>query len=469
MADQFDVIVIGGGPGGYVAAIRATQLGLRTACIEKRETLGGTCLNVGCIPSKALLHASELYETAAGGTLGAWGIGVSRVALDLEAMLKAKDDSVATLTKGVAHLFKKHKVEWVRGTGHFKDRSTLEVALNDGGTRSLKAKNIIIATGSEVASLPGITIDGKRVISSTEALSLPKVPKSMIVIGGGYIGLEMGSVWRRLGSEVTVVEYLDRILPGMDGEVSRMMERILKKQGMTIRTASKVTGVEALKSKARVTIEPAKGGKAETLEAEIVLMAVGRKPHTEGLALEKAGLRTDAQGRIEIHQDFSTAVPGVWAIGDVVKGPMLAHKAMDEGMAVAENIAGLTGQVNPEVIPGVVYTMPEAASVGKTEEELKAAGVAYKAGKFPFLANSRAKTNKETEGFVKILADAESDRVLGVHIIGTLAGTMIAEAALAMEFGASSEDIALTCHAHPTHPEAVKEAALAVHGHAIHI
>ena len=469
MADQFDVIVIGGGPGGYVAAIRAAQLGLRTACIEKRETLGGTCLNVGCIPSKALLHASHLYEEAAGGALAAWGVGVSKVALDLGAMLKAKDDSVDTLTKGVAHLFRKNKVEWVRGTAYFKDRGTLEVALADGGTRTLKAKDIVIATGSEVASLPGVEIDGKRVISSTEALSLAKVPKSMIVIGGGYIGLEMGSVWRRLGAAVTVVEYLDRILPGMDGEVSKMMTRILKKQGMSIRTATKVTGVAALKSKAKVTVEPAKGGKAEVLEAEIVLIAVGRKPHTAGLALEKAGLRTDAHGRIEVHDDFSTVVPGIWAIGDVVKGPMLAHKAMDEGMAVAENIAGLTGQVNPEVIPGVVYTMPEAASVGRTEEELKEAGVAYKVGKFPFLANSRAKTNKETDGFVKILADAETDRVLGVHIVGTLAGTMIAEAALAMEFGASAEDIALTCHAHPTHPEAVKEAALAVHGHAIHI
>ncbi|RMD89754.1 MAG: dihydrolipoyl dehydrogenase [Alphaproteobacteria bacterium] len=469
MADQFDVIVIGGGPGGYVAAIRAAQLGLSTACVEKRETLGGTCLNVGCIPSKALLHASHLYEEAAGGALAAWGVNVAKATLDLDAMLKAKDESVAGLTKGVAQLFRKNKVEHVKGTARFKDRSTLEVALNDGGTRTLQGKNIVVATGSEVATLPGVEIDGTRVISSTEALSLAKVPKSMIVIGGGYIGLEMGSVWRRLGAEVTVVEYLDRILPGMDGEVSKTMERILKKQGMKIRTATRVTAVKALKSKAKVTIEPAKGGDAETLEAEIVLMAVGRKPHTEGLALEKVGLRTDKAGRIEIHDDFSTTVPGIWAIGDVVKGPMLAHKAEDEGIAVAENIAGLTGQVNHDVIPGVVYTMPEAASVGKTEEELKAAGVAYKAGKFPFLANSRAKTNKETDGFVKILADAETDRVLGVHMVGTLAGTMIAEAAVAMEFGASSEDIALTCHAHPTHPEAVKEAALAVHDRAIHM
>ncbi|MFQ5348546.1 MAG: dihydrolipoyl dehydrogenase [Rhodothalassiaceae bacterium] len=469
MADQFDVIVIGAGPGGYVAAIRAAQLGLSTACIEKRETLGGTCLNVGCIPSKALLHASHLYEEAAGGALAAWGVKVAKATLDLDAMLKAKDESVAALTKGVAQLFRKNRVEHVKGTARFMDRSTLEVALNDGGSRTLKAKNIVIATGSEVATLPGIAIDGTRVISSTGALSLTRVPKSMIVIGGGYIGLEMGSVWRRLGAEVTVVEYLDRILPGMDGEVSKTMTRILKKQGMTIRTATRVTGVKAMKSKARVTVEPASGGDAETLEAEIVLMAVGRKPHTAGLALEKAGLRADKAGRIEIHDDFSTTVPGIWAIGDVVKGPMLAHKAEDEGIAVAENIAGLTGQVNHEVIPGVVYTMPEAASVGRTEEALKEAGVAYKVGKFPFLANSRAKTNKETDGFVKILADAETDRVLGVHIVGTLAGTMIAEAALAMEFGASAEDIALTCHAHPTHPEAVKEAALAVHDRAIHM
>ena len=469
MADQFDLIVLGAGPGGYVAAIRAAQLGMKVACVEKRETLGGTCLNVGCIPSKALLHASELYEQANGGHFKDWGIGFDKLKLDLKAMLKGKDESVDTLTKGVASLFKKHKIEWVKGAASFKDKSTVTVKNGGGKPRELTAKNIVIATGSEPTSLPGIEIDGERVITSTEALSLGKVPKSMIVIGGGYIGLEMGSVWRRLGSEVTVVEYLDRILPGMDGELSKTMARTLKKQGMALKTGSKVTEVEALKTKAKVTVEPAKGGEAETLEAEVVLVAVGRKPNTDGLALDKAGVATDDKGRVEIGDDFSTKVSGVWAIGDVVKGPMLAHKAMDEGVAVAENIAGLTGQVNPDVIPGVVYTMPEVAYVGKSEEELKDAGIDYKAGKFPFIANSRAKTNKDTEGFVKILADAETDRVLGVHILGSMAGTMIAEAAIAMEFGASSEDIALTSHAHPTHTEAVKEAAFAVHDRALHV
>ncbi|GEQ98932.1 dihydrolipoyl dehydrogenase [Iodidimonas gelatinilytica] len=469
MADDFDLVILGAGPGGYVAAIRAAQLGLKTACVEKRGTLGGTCLNVGCIPSKALLHASELYAETSSGHMDQWGVGVGKVTLDLDKMVKAKDESVSGLTKGVEGLFKKNKVEWVKGTGKFKNKNTISVALTDGGTRELKAKNVIIATGSDVAGLPNVTIDGKRVVSSTEALSLPSVPKHLVVIGGGYIGLELGSVWRRLGSEVTVVEYLDRILPGMDGEVSKNFERILKKQGMTFRKSMKVTGVEALKNKAKVSVEPAKGGDAEVIEADVVLLAVGRKPHTDSLDLQNAGLKTDERGRIDINDDFSTDVPGIWAIGDVVKGPMLAHKAEDEGLACAENIAGLTGMVNHDVIPGVVYTMPEVASVGKTEEELKAAGVSYSVGKFPFMANSRAKTNKDTEGFVKILADAETDRVLGVHIIGSLAGTMIAEAALAMEFGASSEDIALTCHAHPTHPEAVKEAAMAVHGRAIHI
>jgi len=468
MADEFDVVVIGAGPGGYVAAIRAAQLGLKTACVEKRATLGGTCLNVGCIPSKALLHASERFEEANSGHLGEWGIGLDKVKLDLKAMLKAKDESVDGLTKGVEYLFKKNKVEWVKGAGGFKDKSTLAIKLNDGGSRELKAKNFIIATGSEVAGLPGIEMDGKRVISSTEALSLDKAPGHMVVIGGGYIGLEMGSVWRRLGSKVTVVEYLDRILPGMDGEVSKTFARTLKKQGMTLKTGTKVTGVEGLKTKAKVTVEPAKGGESETIDADIVLVAVGRKPNTDGLALDKAGLKTDDKGRIPTKDDFSTDVAGIWAIGDVIEGPMLAHKAEDEGIAVAENIAGLAGQVNHDVIPGVVYTMPEVASVGKTEEELKEAGVDYRAGSFPFSANSRAKTNKDTEGFVKILADAKTDQVLGVHIIGSMAGTMIAEAALAMEFGASAEDIALTCHAHPTHPEAMKEAALAVHKRAIH-
>lgn len=469
MADEFDLVVLGAGPGGYVAAIRGAQLGLKVACVEKRGTLGGTCLNVGCIPSKALLHASELYAEAADGTHKQWGVDIGKVSLDLDAMLKAKDDSVSGLTKGVEGLFKKNKVEWVKGAGRFKDKNTVTVEDDKGKSRDLKAKNIIVATGSDVATLPGVDIDGKRVISSTEALSLPEVPKHMVVIGGGYIGLELGSVWRRLGSDVTVIEYLDRIVPGMDMEVSKNFRRILKKQGMTIKTGTKVTGVESLKTKAKVTIEPAKGGEAETIDADVVLVAVGRKPHTDSLALDKAGVKTDERGRIKIRDDFSTDVPGIWAIGDVVEGPMLAHKAEDEGVACAENIAGLTGQVNHDVIPGVVYTMPEVASVGKTEEQLKDMDIAYTVGKFPFMANSRAKTNKDTEGFVKILADKETDRVLGVHIIGSLAGTMIAEVALAMEFGASAEDIALTCHAHPTHSEAVKEAAMAVHKRAIHM
>ncbi len=469
MAEEYDVIIIGGGPGGYVAAIRAAQLGLKTACVEKRDRLGGTCLNVGCIPSKALLHGTELYEEVAGGHLKAWGIAVSNPKMDLKALMKAKEDSVAGLTKGIEFLFKKNKVTWVKGTAAFKDARTLEVALNDGGRKTLAARNIVIATGSKVASLPGIEIDGKRVISSTEALSLSGAPASMVVIGGGVIGLEMGSVWKRLGTKVTVVEYLDRILPGMDGEVSKQMTRILKKQGFEIRTSTKVTKVETRKGGAAVTIEPAGGGDAETLKAEVVLMAVGRRPNTDGLALEKAGLKTDRAGRIPVGENFATDVAGIWAIGDVIEGPMLAHKAEDEGIAVAENIAGLQGMVNHDVIPSVVYTRPEAAGVGRTEEELKAAGVDYRVGLFPMMANSRAKTNKDADGFVKILADAETDRVLGVHMVGSMAGTMIAEAALAMEFGASAEDIALTCHAHPTHPEAVKEAALAVHKRAIHI
>lgn len=470
MADEFDVVVIGGGPGGYVAAIRAAQLGFKTACVEKRGALGGTCLNVGCIPSKALLHASELYEEANAGHLGQWGIGVKDVKLDVEKMIAAKDESVKGLTQGVAGLFKKNKVEWVDGFGKLKDRSTVAVDLNDGGkSRELKAKNIVLATGSEVATLPGVEIDGKRVISSDEVISLTKVPKKMIVIGGGYIGLEMGSVWRRLGSEVVVVEYLDSILPAMDKEIGKQMARILKKQGMDIRTGMKVTKTEALKSKAKVTVEPAKGGDAETLEADIVLVAVGRKPYTEGLGLKEAGVERDDKGRVKIDESFATNVEGIYAIGDIVTGPMLAHKAEEEGIACVETIAGMTAQVNHDVIPYVVYTNPEIASVGKTEEELKEAGVDYRAGKFPFTANSRAKTNKETDGFVKILSDSETDRVLGVHIVGVVAGTMIAEAALAMEFGASAEDIALTCHAHPTHNEAMKEAALAVHKRAIHM
>lgn len=470
MADEFDVIVIGSGPGGYVAAIRAGQLGLKTACIEKRETLGGTCLNVGCIPSKALLHASELYEEAASGHLAHYGVDLGAAKLNLKAMMAQKDTAVSELTQGVAYLLKKNKVEWVRGYGRFASPGSVEV-LDEAGKvgRILAAKNIIIATGSDIISLPGVKIDGKVVVSSTEALSLPKVPGHLVVIGGGVIGLEMGSVWRRLGAKVTVVEYLDQLLPGMDGEVRKMSQRIFAKQGMDIRTGTKVVDVKVGKAGATIITEPAAGGDKSEIACDVVLMAIGRRPFTDGLGLDKAGLATDARGRIAINADFSTSVRGIWAIGDCVPGPMLAHKAEDEGIACAENIAGLNGMVNHGVIPAVVYTMPEIASVGQSEEELKTAGIAYKAGKFPFSANSRAKTNRDTEGFVKILADARSDRVLGVHIIGSLAGTMIAQAAQAMEFGASAEDIALTCHAHPTHAEAMKEAALAVHGRPIHI
>ena len=469
MAEDFDVVVIGAGPGGYVAAIRAAQLGLKTACIEKRETLGGTCLNVGCIPSKALLHASELFEEASHGALEKFGIKTSGVKVDVKAMLAEKDKAVSELTGGIEFLFKKNKVEWIKGAAQFDGPRTLTVALNDGKSRMVTAKNIIIATGSDVAGIPGIKIDGKVVVSSTEALSLPKVPKHLVVIGGGYIGLEMGSVWRRLGAQVTVVEFADRLTPAMDAEVSREFQKILAKQGMTIKTATKVVDVKPGKTGASVIVEPAKGGERQDIKCDVVLMSIGRKPHTEGLGLEKIGIGLDEKGRINTAKDFSTAVPGVYAIGDVIAGPMLAHKAEDEGVACAENIAGLNGHVNHNVIPAVVYTMPEVASVGLNEEELKAAKVDYKIGKFPFMANSRAKANRDTAGFVKVLADARTDRVLGVHIIGSMAGTMIAQAAQAMEFGASSEDIALTCHAHPTHAEALKEAALAVHGRAIHM
>ncbi|MGF1605538.1 MAG: dihydrolipoyl dehydrogenase [Rhodothalassiaceae bacterium] len=468
MAEQFDLVVIGAGPGGYVAAIRAAQLGLKAACIESRASLGGTCLNVGCIPSKALLHASHLYEEAKGGHLGQWGVAFDGVSLDLQAMLKAKDDSVKGLTQGIELLFKKNKVTWLKGHGRFKDKQTIEVVTGED-SQTVTAKKVIIATGSSVATLPGIAPDGGRIVSSTEALDLNEVPEHLVVIGGGYIGLEMGSVWRRLGAKVTVVEFLDRITPGMDGEISQQFARILKKQGMDIKTGFKVVDVKTAKDGATVVIERAKGGETQEIACDYVLLSIGRKPNTDGLQLDKAGLAADDKGRIPIGKDFQTKVEGIYAIGDVVEGPMLAHKAEEEGVAAAEYAAGHVGHVNHDVIPAVVYTQPEVASVGRTEEELKAADIAYKVGKFPFLANSRAKTNKDTEGFVKILADPETDRVLGVHIIGSMAGTMIAEAALAMEFGASSEDVALTCHAHPTHSEAVKEAALAVHGRAIHV
>jgi len=468
MSDAFDVVVIGSGPGGYVAAIRAAQLGLKTACIEKRDALGGTCLNVGCMPSKALLNASHKYEEAK-HDFDKFGLSVKGLDYDIEKMLASKNEIVEGLTGGIAGLFKKHKIEWIKGTGKFAAANTIEVALNEGGSRTITSKNTIIATGSDVASLPGIEIDEKTIVSSTGALDLNPVPKSMVVIGGGVIGLELGSVWRRLGTDVTVIEFMDQLLPGMDMEVRKNFGRICKKQGMTLKLSSKVTGVEKTGSGAKVIFEPVKGGDATTIETDVVLVSVGRRPYTAGLGLETIGVEMDDRSRIKTGHDFSTNVPGVWAIGDVIEGPMLAHKAEDEGMACAENIAGMTGYVNHDVIPGVVYTHPEVASVGKTEEELKEAGVAYNAGKFPFTANSRARANKDTDGFVKILADKETDRVLGVHIIGADAGNMIAQAATAMEFSASAEDIALTCHAHPTETEAMKEAALAVHKRTIHM
>lgn len=468
MAD-YDVIVIGAGPGGYVAAIRAAQLGLKTACVEKRGSLGGTCLNVGCIPSKALLHASELYEEITSGHMETWGVSVKDAKVNLAKMLGEKDAAVTELTDGIEYLFKKNKIDWLKGTASFKDTSTITVKNGKGKGADHTFKNAIIASGSDVAGLPGIQIDGKRVVSSDEALSLPKVPNHLVVIGGGYIGLEMGSVWRRLGAKVTVVEYMDRITPGMDKEITKNFTRILSKQGMELMTDTKVVGVKTTSRSATVSVEPAKGGDTQEIKCDLVLMSVGRKPHTDTLALDKAGVEMDDRGRVKTNDDFSTNVPGIWAIGDVIVGPMLAHKAEDEGVACAENIAGLNGVVNHEVIPAVVYTKPEVASVGKTEEQLKEAGVKYSVGKFPFSANSRAKANRDTEGLVKILADKESDRVLGVHIISSMAGTMIAQVAQAMEFGASAEDIALTCHAHPTHSEAVKEAALAVHGRPIHM
>ncbi|MBX3561254.1 MAG: dihydrolipoyl dehydrogenase [Sphingomonas sp.] len=472
MADtNFDVIVIGAGPGGYVAAIRAAQLGLRTACVESRETLGGTCLNVGCIPSKALLHASELYEEAAHGTLAKWGVKTSKVELDLGVMHDARLEAIKGLTQGIAFLFKKNKVEWLKGHAKFTSKNAIDVA----GT-SYTAKNFIIATGSSVTPLKGVEVDQKQIVDSTGALELAKVPEHLVVIGGGVIGLELGSVWRRLGAKVTVVEYLDQILPGMDGDVRKEAAKIFKKQGFEIRTSTKVTGASAKGKAVTLTVEPAEpapakagGGKAETIEADAVLVSIGRKPNTDGLDLAKAGIEVNTYGQIEVDHDFRTGTAGIYAIGDVTPGPMLAHKAEDEGIAAAEIIAGQVGIVNHDVIPSVVYTMPEIAGVGLTEEDAKAKGHEVKTGKFPMMANSRAKTNKEPDGFVKVIADAKSDRVLGVHIIASVAGTMIAQAAQAMEFGATSEDIAYTCHAHPTHSEAVKEAAMAVTGLPIHI
>jgi dihydrolipoamide dehydrogenase len=461
---DFDVIVIGAGPGGYVAAIRAAQLGLKTACVESRETLGGTCLNVGCIPSKALLHASELYEEAHSGALAKWGVKTSGLELDLGAMHGTRLEAIKGLTGGIEFLFRKNKVEWLKGHAKFTAKDAIDVA-----GKSYKAKHFVIATGSSVTPLPGVEIDHKQIVDSTSGLELDKVPETMVVIGGGVIGLELGSVWRRLGAKVTVVEFLDQILPGMDGEVRKECAKLFKKQGFEIRTSTKVTGAKKSGKKVVLTVEPAAGGAAETIETDIVLVSIGRRPNTDGLDLAKAGLEVNKRGQVEVDHDFKTKVPGIYAIGDVAPGPMLAHKAEDEGIAVAEILAGQIGIVNHDVIPSVVYTMPEIAGVGLTEEDAKAAGHELKIGKFPMMANSRAKTNRETDGFVKIIADAKSDRVLGVWIVASVAGTMIAEAALAMEFGATSEDIAYTCHAHPTHSEAVKEAAMAVTGKPIHI
>jgi len=458
---SYDLIVIGSGPGGYVCAIRAAQLGMKVAVVEKDKTFGGTCLNVGCIPSKALLHASERYEET-GQLFDKMGIKVGKPKLDLAAMMKFKDEGVDGNVKGVAYLLKKNKIDTVQGTGRIAAPGKVEVKSAGGKSETLEAKAIVIATGSDVARLPGIDIDEKRIVSSTGALVLDKVPERMLVVGAGVIGLELGSVWRRLGADVIVVEFLDRILPGIDNEVCRQFQRILERQGIKFKLSSKVTAVDANGKTLKASVEPAAGGAAETIEADVVLVSIGRVPYTEGLGLEGVGVRTDNKGRVMVDEHFATNVPGVYAIGDVIAGPMLAHKAEDEGVAVAEIIAGQAGHVNYDVIPNVVYTFPEIASVGKSEEELKAAGVAFNVGKFPFTANGRAKINHQTDGFVKILADAKTDRVLGVHIVGADAGNMIAEAAVAMEFGAASEDIARTCHAHPTLTEAVKEAALAV-------
>lgn len=457
----FDVTIIGTGPGGYVCAIRAAQLGLKVAVVEKRATHGGTCLNVGCIPSKALLHASELYAESK-HSFAKMGIK-AETSIDFPKMMSFKQEAIDGNTKGIDFLLKKNKVTVFRGTGRIAGPGKVTV-----GNETIETKSIIIATGSDVARLKGIDVDEKQIISSTGALVLEKVPATMAVIGAGVIGLELGSVYARLGAKVTVIEYLDRILPGMDLDVAKNFQRMLQKQGFSFRLSSKVTGAVKAKDKVTLTVEPAAGGTPETIEAEVVLVAIGRTPYTEGLGLEAAGVKLDNRGRVEVDDHFQTNVPGIYAIGDVIRGPMLAHKAEDEGIALAEILAGQAGHVNYGVIPGVVYTSPEVAAVGKTEEELKAEGVDYKAGKFLFLANGRAKANQTTDGFVKVLADAKTDRVLGVHIVGPMAGELIHEAAVLMEFGGSAEDLARTCHAHPTLSEAVKEAALAVAGRAIH-
>ncbi|MDA0368562.1 MAG: dihydrolipoyl dehydrogenase [Proteobacteria bacterium] len=464
---RYDIVVIGGGPGGYVAAIRAAQMGSTVACIESRGSLGGTCLNVGCIPSKALLQSSELFAEAQHG-LAAHGINATKVALDLGKMLARKDKVVEDLTKGIAFLLKKSKIERLEGVGSISAPGKVTVTGPNGKTE-LTAKTIIVATGSEVASLPGVDIDEKRIVSSTGALSLSAVPKKMIVVGGGYIGLEMGSVWSRLGADVTVVEYLDRIVPGMDGEVAKHLQRVLTKQGLTFRLGSKVTKAKSSKSGVTLTVAPAGGGEAEDLSADVVLVSIGRKPFTDGLGLEGLGVKSDAHGFIDVDETYKTSVDGIYAIGDVIRGPMLAHKASEDGVACVEMLHGRHAMVDYGKVPGVVYTTPEVATVGRNEEDLKKDGIAYNVGKFPFMAVSRAKVSGATDGFIKILADAKTDAVLGVHIIGPDAGTLIHEAVLCMEFGGSAEDIAATCHAHPTLSEGMKEAALAVAGHAIHI
>lgn len=462
---NYDVLIIGGGPGGYNAAIRAGQLGLRVACIEGRETLGGTCLNVGCMPSKALLHASELYEAATSGELNNLGIEV-KPTLNLAQMMKQKDESVTALTKGIEFLFRKNKVEWIKGWGRLNGPGKVTVTLADGSVRELQAKDIVIATGSEPTPLPGVTIDNQRILDSTGALALPQVPKHLVVIGAGVIGLELGSVWRRLGSEVTVVEYLDRICPGLDNETAKTLQRTLSKQGMNFKLATKVSAAKATAKGVTLDLQPAAGGAVEQLQADYVLVAIGRRPYTAGLGLETVGLATDKRGMLE-NQQHRSSVPGIWIIGDVTSGPMLAHKAEDEAIACIERIAGHAAEVNYEAIPGVIYTKPEVATVGKTEEQLKAEGRAYKVGKFPFAANSRAKINHEAEGFVKVLADERTDQILGVHIIGPSAGELIGEYCVALEFSASAEDIALICHPHPTRSEALRQAAMNVHGWAM--
>jgi dihydrolipoamide dehydrogenase len=465
---SYDVVVIGTGPGGYVCAIRAAQLGMKVAVVEKDATLGGTCLNVGCMPSKALLYASEMFEEA-GHSFAKMGVSVSAPKLDLPSMMNFKQQGIDGNVKGVEFLMKKNKIDVISGKGKILGTGKIEVTGKDGKAQVVETKNIIIATGSDIARLKGIEIDEKRIVSSTGALSLDKVPGKLLIIGAGVIGLELGSVWHRLGAQVTVVEFLDRILPGMDGEVARQFQRILEKQGFAFKLGAKVTGVDCSGKMLVAQVEPAAGGATEKIEADVVLVCIGRVPYTEGLGLKEAGVALDNRGRVQIDAHFATSLKGVYAIGDVVAGPMLAHKAEDEGVAVAEILVGQAGHVNYDVIPSVVYTTPEISSVGKTEEELKQAGVAYTTGKFPFTANGRSKVNQTTDGFVKILADAKTDRVLGVHIVGREAGEMIHEAAVLMEFGGSAEDLARTCHAHPTRSEAVKEAALAVGKRAIHM